>query len=237
VIGRRGTNLPPQEREIEESHGRGRTIEPMFHGRRDTDEILAMAASAGAEIAPLALRTLQARLARLAAEVEVTRRRLEAIRPALAVRREQVAQLEAAEVVLQDARVRLRALEAAGPGLEAVRTRVRTMSPALESARRTLEATPPGMLPATRRQVRALATEIEAVSRTVFPPAPVLEALRAQVRALDALVPLLRSAREEVRVLEALTRSLETARIELRALATELEAPRRAVDAAVRTYG
>jgi len=205
--------------------------------RRDTDEILAIAASAGAETAPLALRAAQAQLARLAPEVEATRRRLEAIRPALLVRREQVARLEAAELVLRTARERLRALEAAGLHLEAVRTRVLTVSPALESARRSLEATPPDMLPATRRQVRALATEVEAVSRTVFPPAPVLDALRAQVRALDALAPLLESAREEVRLLETLSRSLEAPRLELRALATELEAPRRAIDAAVRAYG
>ena len=89
------------------------------------------------------------------------------------------------------------------------------------------------MLPASRDQVRVLAIELEAVARTLSSPTPVLESLRIRVRALDALEPLLATTREEVRVLEALDPAVDRARRELRSLATELEAPRRAVDEAI----
>jgi chromosome segregation ATPase len=199
----------------------------------EIEEVLAVAYRTKVESAPPELLGVQAQLTRLAADVEAVRRRLEAVHPALAAARERLARLEAAKTTLVDARTRLQALEAAGPGLERVRTRVRTPSPSLEAARRALDATASGMPPAARDQVRALATELEAIARTLSSSTPVLEALRIRVRALDALEPVLTATREEVRALEALDPAVETARRELRALATELEAPRRALDAAI----
>jgi len=199
-------------------------------------ELLLAASGTEPESAPRALRVLQTQLTRFAADLEAARRRLEAVRPALAAAQQRRALLEAALPALADARRRLYALEAAGSGLEEVHTRVRTLSPIVESARRALETTAAGMLPATRQQVRELATELDAVSRALSLPTPIVEALRQRVRALEALEPLLTAAREEVETLEALVPVLETARQDLRALATELEAPRRALDAAIGTF-
>ncbi len=200
----------------------------------EIEQVLAVAFRTEAEPAPRALQGIQAQLTHFATELEATRRRLEAVRPALAAARERLARLEAAEPALMDARTRLRALEAVGSSLEALRLRFGALSPTLESARRALEATPPGMLPATKRQVRALATEVGILSRTLSPPEPVFEAL--QVRALEALGPLITAAREEVLALETLVPALEATRRELRGLTTDLEAPRRALDAAIGAY-
>jgi chromosome segregation ATPase len=208
----------------------------MADGLSEIERVLAVAYRTEAESAPRELRGVQAQLTRFAADLEAARRRLEAVRPALAAARQRLARLEAAQPALMDARTRLHALEAAGPGLEQVRTRVHTLSPSLESARRALETNAPGMLPATRHQVRALATELDAISRTLSSPTPVLESLQVRVRALEALEPLLTAARHEVQALEALVPALETTRRELRGLATELEAPRRALDAAIGAY-
>ncbi len=202
----------------------------------EIEQVLALANRAEVESAPRELLGVQAQLTRFAADVEAARRRLEAVHSALAAARERLARLEAANATLVDARTRLHALEAAGPGLERVLTRVRTLSPSLESARRALEMTAPGMPPAARHQIRALATELEAISRALAASTPVLESLRIRVRALEALEPLLTAAREEVQALDALVPAVEPARRELRALATELEAPRRAVDAAIGVY-
>jgi len=197
----------------------------------EIEQVLAVASRTNAESAPRELLGVHAQFTRFAEDVEAARRRLEAVHPTLKAARERLARLEAAKTTLVDARTRLHALEAAGPGLERVLTRVRTPSPSLEAARRALDATAPGMLPAD--QVRALATELEAIARTFSSSTPVLESLRIRVRALDVLEPLLTATREEVRALEALDPAAETARRELRALATELEAPRRALDAAI----
>jgi chromosome segregation ATPase len=199
----------------------------------EIEQVLAVAYRTKAESAPRELLGVQAQVTRFADDVEAARRRLEAVHPALSAARERLARLEAAKTTLVDARTRLHALEAAGPGLERVLTRVRTPSPSLEAARRALDATASGMLPAARDQVRALATELEAITRTFSSSTPVLESLRIRVRALDVLEPLLTTTREEVRALEELDPVVETARREQRALATELEAPRRALDAAV----
>jgi chromosome segregation ATPase len=214
----------------------GVTSPSMDDSLTEFEQVLAVAFRTEAESAPRELRRVQTQLTRFAADLEAARRRLEAVRPALAAAEERVARLEAAEPALMDARTRLHALEAAGPGLEQVRTRVHTLSSSLESARRVLETTAPEMLPGTRYQVRALATELEAVSRTLSAPTLVLEALQVRVRALEALEPLLAAARHEVQALEYLVPALEAARRELRGLATELEAPRRALDAAVGAY-
>jgi hypothetical protein len=203
---------------------------------REIEQLLAAASSSESDCAPRELRGVQTELTRLAADVEATRRRLETVRPALAAAQERLARLEAAQPALADARRRLHALEAAGSGLEQVRTRVRTLSPSVESARRALETTATGMLPATRHQMRKLATELEAASRALALPTSILEGLEHKVRALEALEPLLTIARDEVQALEALAPVLETARRDLRALATELEAPRRALDAAIGVF-
>lgn len=199
-------------------------------------ERLLAASGTEPESAPRELRGVQAQLTRFAADIEAARRRLEAVRPALAAAQQRLMLLEAAQPALTDARRRLHALEAAGSGLEQVRTRVHTLSPSLESARRALETTGTGILPSTRQQVRLLATELEAVSRTLSLPTPILDALRQRVRALEALEPLLTAARDEVQALEVLVPILETARQDLRTLATDLEAPRRALDAAIGTF-
>jgi chromosome segregation ATPase len=213
----------------------GVSSEAMGDSLYEIEQILA-ASGSEPESAPRELRGIQAQLTRFAADIEAARRRLESVRPALAAARQRLALLEAAQPALVEARRRLYALEVAGAGLEQVHTRVRTLSPSLESARRALETTGAGMLPSTRQQVRQLATELDAVSRALAVPTPILEALRQRVRALEALEPLLVAARGEVEALEALVPVVETARHDLRALATDLEAPRRALDAAIGTF-
>lgn len=203
----------------------------------EIEQVLAVAHRLKGEPAPRGLLGAQAQLTRFAADVEAARRRLEAVHPALAAARERLARLEAAKTTLVDARTRLHALEAGGPGLERVLTRVRTPSPSLEAARRALDTAASGMQPTARAQARVLATELEAIARTAASSTPVRESLRLRVRALDALEPVLMATREEVSVLESLDPALETARRELRALATELEAPRRALDTAVGRSG
>jgi len=199
----------------------------------EIEQVLAVADRTRLQSAPRELLGIQARLTRFAADVEAARRCLEAVHPACVAARARLARLEVAKTTLVDARTRLHALEAAGPGQEQVLSRVRTPSPSLEAVRRALDPTASEMQPAARDQVRALATELEAIARTLSSSTPVLESLRVRVRALDTLEPLLTATREEVRALESLDPAVETARRELRALATELEAPRRALDAAI----
>ena len=204
---------------------------------REIEQVLAVASRTRLQSPPRELLGVQARLTRFAADVEAARRCLEAVHPARVAARERLARLEVARTALVDARTRLHALEAAGPGLERVLTRVRTPSPSLEAVRRALDTSASGMQPAARDQVSALATELEAIARTLSSSTPVLESLRVRVRALDALEPVLTATREEVRALESLDPAVEMARRELRALATGLEAPRRALDAAIGLHG
>ena len=210
---------------------------PKANGLSEIEQVLAVASRTSLQSAPRELLGLQARLTRFAADLEAARRCLEAVHPARVAARERLARLEVAKAALVDARTRLHALEAAGPGLERVLTRVRTPSPSLEAVRRALDTSASGMQPAARDQVRALASELETIARTLSSSTPVLESLRVRVRALDALEPVLTATREEVRALESLDPAVETARRGLRALATELEAPRRALDAAIGLHG
>jgi hypothetical protein len=209
---------------------------PMVGTREDSEQILQLAAQAAGEVAPVALLGLQGQLRRVATELEATRRAVEAIRLEPPAARERLARLEAAQTALYGVRARLRALEAAGPIFDAMHARLRALSPSLESARRALEATPLPTLATTRHHVRALATEVEAASRTLQAPASVLESLRARARVLDALEPLIIDAREKVARLETLSESLEGARRELRAISAETEAALRALEAVLRVY-
>jgi chromosome segregation ATPase len=211
----------------------GVSLEPMTDTAADIELVLAAIAQSEDESARRTLAGLDAQLHRFAADIEATRRQLESVRPALEAARQRLARLQDAEPGLIDARRRLRALKAAEAGFASVRERIAILAPALESARRAVEASPHGLLPATRQQVRNLATEIQAISRALAGPPPGLEALAAQERAIEGLAGVLASAREEVLALELLVGTLEFTRSELRALATDLEAPRRALRAAI----
>lgn len=210
-----------------------RSMDEALH---EVEQLLEVASRTEAEAVPRELRSVESQLNRLAGDLELARRRLEAVRPTLEAARQRLAQLEAAAPALIEARTRLRALEAASADLDKFRTRVHTLSPGIESARRALETSEPAVLPETRRQMRTLATELQAASHSFASPAPILDALRGRVRALEALDPLLATARDEVNALEALDPVLEATRLGLRELATELEAPRRALEAAVAAY-
>jgi septal ring factor EnvC (AmiA/AmiB activator) len=199
----------------------------------DIELVLAAIAQSEDESARRTLAGLDAQLARFAKDIEATRRQLEALRPELDAARLRLARLEQVEPALGDARRRLRALRATDTGFANVRARIAVLGPALESARRVVEASPHTVLPATRRQIRTLATELQAISRALSGPPPGLELLAQHERVLDDLAGILASAREEVLALEVLVGTLEFARSELRALATDLEAPRRALRAAI----
>ncbi len=211
----------------------GVSLKSMADTAADIELVLAAIAQSEVDAVRRTLAGLDAQLNRFAADIEATRRQLESLRPALDAARQRLAALHDAEPGLVDARRRLRALKAADAGFASVRERIAILAPALESARRAVEASPHSLLPATRQQVRNLATELQAISRAVAGPPPGLEALAAQERALEGLTDLLASAREEVLALEILVGTLEFTRSELRALATELESPRRALRAAI----
>lgn len=211
----------------------GVSLDPMADTAADIELVLAAIAQSEDDAVRRTLAGLDAQLNRFAIDIEATRRQLESVRPALDAARQRLALIEAAEPGIIDARRRLRALKAADAGFANVRERIAILAPALESARRAVEASPHGLLPATRQQVRNLATELQAISRAVAGPPPGLAALSAQERALDGVSGILASAREEVLALEVLVGTLEFTRSELRALATELESPRRALRAAI----
>jgi len=211
----------------------GVSLDPMADSAADIELVLAAIAQSEDDSARRTLAGLDAQLHRFAADIEAARRQLESIRPALEAARQRLALLQGAEPALIDARRRLRALKAADAGFASVRERIAILAPALESARRVLEASPLNLLPETRQQIRNLATELQAISRAVAGPPPGLEALAAQERALEGLTGILASAREEVLALEVLVGTLEFTRSELRALATDLESPRRALRAAI----
>jgi chromosome segregation ATPase len=199
----------------------------------DIELVLAAIAQSEDEAARRTLAGLDAQLDHFANDIEAARRQLEALRPELDAARQRLVRLEEAEPALADARRRLRALRAADAGFANVRDRIAVLGPALESARRVVEASPHTVPPATRQQIRTLATELQAISRALSGPPPGLEALARHERVLDGVAGILASAREEVLALEVLVGTLEFARSELRALATDLEAPRRALRAAI----
>jgi len=211
----------------------GVSLGPMADTAADIALVLAAIAQSEDESVRRTLAGLDAQLERFAGDIEATRRQLEAIRPALDAAQQRLADLQEAEPALVDARRRLRALQAADAGFASVRERIAILAPALESARRVVEASPHALLPTTRQQVRTLTTELQAISRALAGPPPGLEALKAQEHALEGLSSVFASAREEVLALEVLVGTLEFARSELRALATDLEAPRRALRAAI----